>query len=352
MNILAIETSCDETGAAVVKDGRNILSNVVATSLDIHVKSGGIIPEKAAREQIKSLIPVVGLALKEAQMSKEDIGALAVTKGPGLVGSLLVGVESAKVISTIWEKPIVPVNHLIAHIYANWLNSGQEGKKIKGYKPPDFPAIVLVVSGGHTDLVLMKNHGRLEWLGGTRDDAAGEAFDKCARLLGLPYPGGPSVAMEAAKFKMPNSKYKFDLFPRPMVKEANFDWSFSGLKTAVLRKVKEEKNNKIQLSLPELASNVQEAIADVLVEKTLRAIKVIKPKSLLLAGGVAANARLREVFTSRIADLKLKIDFRVPAPKLCTDNAASIAACAFYNYSPLPWQNIEANPELTIAGEA
>jgi len=351
MNILAIETSCDETAASVVKDGQDILSSIVATSLDIHVKSGGIIPEKAAREQVKSIISVINMALVESKTTKNEVDAIAVTSGPGLIGSLLVGVESAKVISLLWERPIIPINHLLAHIYANWLNSGQEAKRGKEHKLPEFPALALVVSGGHTDLVLMKDHGKIEWLGGTRDDAAGEAFDKCARILGLPYPGGPSIALEAAKFKIPNSKYKMAIFPRPMIKDNNFDWSFSGLKTAVLRKVKELEGEKVKLDIPELASNVQEAITDVLVEKTLRAVKIIKPKSLLLAGGVAANSRLREVFKLKIDNLKLKIDFRVPDPKLCTDNAVSIAACAFYNYSPVPWPEIESNPEITIVGQ-
>jgi len=191
MNILGIETSCDETAAAVIKDGTKILSNVVASSADMHAETGGIIPENAARQQIKSIIPVITSVLEKAKIGSEEIDVIAVTSGPGLIGSLLVGIETAKTLSLLWDKPIIPANHLSAHIYANWISN----KKV-----PEFPALALVVSGGHTDIVLMKDHGKLEWIGGTRDDAAGEAFDKTARLLGLPYPGGPAISAEAEKY--------------------------------------------------------------------------------------------------------------------------------------------------------
>ena len=303
----------------------------------MHTKTGGIIPEKAAREQVKSIIPVIELALKEAGVNEDKIDGVGVTVGPGLIGSLLVGVETAKTLSVIWKKPIVPVNHLVAHIYANFLTES-----------PQFPALALVVSGGHTDLVLVSGHGKLKWIGGTRDDAAGEAFDKSARLLGLPYPGGPSISKSSGEFFRKNPKARLTLFPRPIIDERNFDWSFSGLKTAVLREVTKKKGAGREF----LAANVQEAIVDVLIEKTLRAAVKFKPKSLLLAGGVAANQRLTEMFKMEIDNLKLDIDFRVPPPYLCTDNAAYIAAYAFYNYSPLPWKKISANPELTIASFA
>lgn len=317
MRILGIETSCDETAAAVVKDGIKILSNVVASSVEIHQKTGGIIPEVAAREQVRCIIPVI----KEALTSKID--AIAVTIGPGLIGSLLVGIETAKTLAYVWKKPIIPVNHLQAHLYANWLEN----------KKPQFPTIGLVVSGGHTDLVLMKDHGKLKWLGGTRDDAAGECFDKTARLLGLGYPGGPAIEKTAQK----GNPQAFDL-PRPMIKQKNFDFSFAGLKTAVLRVTKEQKT---KIKKEDLAASIQQAIIDVLVEKTVRAAEKYKVKSVLLAGGVAANRKLRE-------KMKLEINLFVPPPKLCTDNATYVASCAYFNYQPISWQKIKADPGLSI----
>jgi len=327
MKILGIETSCDETAAAIVEDGTKIISNVIATSSEMHIKTGGVIPENAARQQIKSIIPVINEAL-----GKEKIDAIAVTVGPGLIGSLLVGVETAKTLSKIWDKPIIPVNHLVAHIYANWIGN-----------TPKFPALALVVSGGHTDLVLMKGHGKIEWIGGTRDDAAGEAFDKCARLLGLPYPGGPSISKEAELFRAKNPKQKLDMFPRPMIDDESFDLSFSGLKTAVLRGVEGKKIN-----IGEISANIEEAIVDSLVYKSIRAIKKFKPSSFLLAGGVAANLRLREKFKDETTSGDPQAELHVPEAKLCTDNAVYIASFAHFNYKPIDWKKITANPELTI----
>jgi len=320
MRVLGIETSCDETAAAVVENGTKILSNVVASSVELHQKTGGIIPEVAAREQLKCIIPIIEESLKKTK----KVDAIAVTVGPGLIGSLLVGVETAKTLAYIWKKPIAPINHLQAHLYANWL----EGKK------PQFPAIGLVVSGGHTDLVLMKNHGKIKWLGSTRDDAAGECFDKTARVLGLPYPGGPEIAKLAEK----GNPQTYDL-PRPMIKQENLDFSFSGLKTAVINLKRKQKS----ISKADLAAGIQQAITDVLVEKTVRAAKKYKVKSVLLAGGVAANKQLREQMQTKLTNLY------VPSPKLCTDNATYIASCAFFNFKPIPWQKIEANPGLGIA---
>lgn len=372
MRILGIETSCDETAAAVVEDGVKILSNVVATSSQMHAKTGGIIPEQAARQQIKSVIPVIEEALIEAsgirrgkwnksnsQISHQKllshlspltskIDALAITIGPGLIGSLLVGVETAKTLSYLWNKPIVPVNHLVAHIYANWLAPERESKRVKEHEIPKFPSLALVVSGGHTDLVLMRGHGKLKWIGGTRDDAAGEAFDKCARLLGLPYPGGPAISAAAEKFQIPNSNFQMNMFPRPLIDEDNFEWSFSGLKTAVLREV--NGNNFKVNEKQKLSAEIQEAIVDCLVEKSMRAVKLYKPKSFLLSGGVAANKRLTEKFLLRKNTEILQV-FHVPPPKLCTDNAAVIATCAYFNYHPLGWRNIKANPQLEIVKE-
>jgi N6-L-threonylcarbamoyladenine synthase len=307
MKILGIETSCDETAAAVIEDGTRIISNVVASSQALHAKYGGIIPEKAAREQLKSIIPVI----KEAMIT--DIDAIAVTFGPGLIGSLLVGVETAKSLALAWKKPLVPVNHLIGHIYANWLTADT----------PQLPAVVLLVSGGHSELVLMSDHGQFEFIGGTRDDAAGECFDKCARLLNLGYPGGPAIE-KAATTPSKNP------LPRPMINDKSFDFSFSGLKTAVLNRKDENPN--------ELAYELQEAVTDVLVKKTLAAAEKYRVETILLAGGVAANSRLREKLPQA----------HCPPINLCTDNAAYIAAAAFFNYRPQPISRVDADPSACL----
>ncbi len=358
MKILAIETSCDETAAAIIEDGTKILSNITATSAGIHARTGGVIPEDAARKQVESIIPVIELAFKESKLKPKDIDAIAITYGPGLIGSLLVGIETAKTLSYLWQKPIIPVNHLIGHIYANWLDKNT---------PPKFPALALVVSGGHTDLIYMKNHKEIKYVGGTRDDAAGEAFDKTARLLGLPYPGGPNLSKAAEIFINKNGDKKLNFFPRPMINEDNFEWSFSGLKTAVLKSMKKlvEKENlklsdyekissspKVQNKKNEIAAEVQEAIVDSLVIKSFKAIEKFKPKSFLLGGGVSANTRLRKKFQSgmpmRHSGKLAPITFHVPEFSLCTDNAAYIAAAAFFVGNKVPWQDISVNPELTI----
>ncbi len=340
MKILGIETSCDETAAAVVADGKTVLSNVIATSAQMHIATGGIIPETAARQQVKFIIPVISKALKEAKLTYKDIDAIAVTYGPGLIGSLLVGVETAKTLAYIWQKPVIPVNHLIGHIYANWVNN---------MYLPKFPAIALVVSGGHTDLVLMQSHKDLKWIGGTRDDASGEAFDKCARLLDLPYPGGPNISAAAETYLKHNTKnLKLEMFPRPMIYEDNFDWSFSGLKTAALRETKNLTPNTKDRE--RLAAEVQEAIVDVLVNKTIKAVKIYKPKSLLLSGGVSANNRLRERFESSVLSLKFSVKLFLPEKSLCTDNAVMTAVAAYYRKRNIAWKDIATAPELTITG--
>lgn len=342
MRILGIETSCDETAAAVVENGTKILSNVVASSVELHQKTGGIIPEVAAREQIKCMLPVIQQAVQSAKCKVQNLDAIAVTNGPGLIGSLLVGVETAKALAYVWNKPIVPINHLQAHLYANWLTA-VDGRRKAEDGLPEFPAIALVVSGGHTDLVIMKNHGKIKWLGGTRDDAAGECFDKAARVLGLGYPGGPAVAAEAAK--LPISNYQFPIkLPRPMIDDDNFDFSFSGLKTSVVNLVKKQK----VIDVPALAYEIQEAITDVLVTKTLRAAQKYQVKSILLAGGVAANTRLREKLSNHPVIQSSSYQLFVPPPKLCTDNAAYIASCTYYNYQPIPWEKVKVSPGLKI----
>lgn len=371
MRILGIETSCDETAASVVENGTKILSNVLASSVELHKKTGGIIPEVAAREQVKCIIPVIEEAINEAssnqpalpagrrlasskkrskklpaksyQLKADFIDAIAVTFGPGLIGSLLVGIETAKTLSYLWKKPIIPVNHLLAHIYANWLAR----KKL-----PEFPAVVLIASGGHTELILMNDHGKFTWLGGTRDDAAGEAFDKIARLLNLGFPGGPAIEKVAK-----NGNPKALKLPQPMITQENFDFSFSGLKTAVLRLVKPKGRTLHQaiagynIRLTDLSASVQEAIVDCLVEKTIKAAQKYKAKSILLSGGVAANSLLRKklqatCLAGRQASYKLGTKFFAPAKNLCTDNAAPIASYAFFNFKPVPWRKITSFPSL------
>lgn len=357
--ILGIETSCDETAAAIVqKQGKrvSIISNVVASSLEIQAKYGGVVPEQAAREQLKSIIPVIQEALRQAQCKLAKIDAVAVTQGPGLIGSLLVGVETAKTLSMVWKKPLVPVNHLIGHFYANWVQSSDIRHQISDKKEgqsddrrlttddstPSFPAIGLLVSGGHTDLTLMKSHGQYEYIGGTRDDAAGECFDKCARLLGLPYPGGPAIAKLA---KQGNLK-AFNL-PRPMLDSGDFDFSFSGLKTAVVNLVRGKDFSRTPLFSSNLAASVEAAIVDVLVRKTILAAQKYKVKQIIVAGGVAANQKLAETF-SRVCD-RLSLKLFIPPPSLCTDNAAMVATAAFFNYHPSDPLTLQANPNLSLA---
>lgn len=303
MRVLAIESSCDETAAAVIEDGRVPRSSVVASQVDLHAKYGGVVPEVASRHHLRKIVPVISEALADAGCTLDEIDAVAGTRGPGLAGSLLVGYNAAKAIAFGRELPFIGINHLEGHIYANWLVEGPE---------PEFPALCLVVSGGHTDLVLMRSHGQYERLGGTRDDAAGEAFDKVGRLLGLPFPGGPHVAKAA----LDGGPSKLQL-PRAWM-HGTFDFSFSGLKTAVLHVVRDG-----QYSVPEIAWEFQEAVVDVLAGKTTRLAREMGAKNVLVAGGVAANTRLREELQRRCP-----VPVRIPPPKFCTDNAAMIGAVA------------------------
>ena len=331
MIILGIETSCDETAAAVLikdQDGVRILSNIVASSANLQSKYGGIIPEQAAREQIKSIIPVIQESLQVSGYSGQDLDAIAVTYGPGLIGSLLVGVETAKVLAKIWRKPLIPINHLLGHFYANWIDT----------TPPDFPCIGLLVSGGHTDLVLFEGHGKYTYLGGTRDDAAGECFDKCARLLGLPYPGGPEISKLAHK----GNPTAFDL-PRPMIDSKDFDFSFSGLKTAVANLISVHPN----ISPENLAAAVEQVIIDVLINKTLKATKTYKVKNIMVAGGVAANWKL--VSELKQATTNLEIKLHIPSPNLCTDNGAMIASGGFFQKPIKDPLSLAADPNLALS---
>ncbi|MBA7608858.1 tRNA N6-adenosine threonylcarbamoyltransferase [subsurface metagenome] len=307
MKILGIETSCDETAAAVVADGVRILSNQIASQVEIHARYGGIVPEVASRQHILAIIPILNQAMAEAEATWSDLDGIAVTTGPGLAGSLLVGVNMAKAIALAHRLPITGVNHLEGHIYANWLID----------PIPDFPLVCLIVSGGHTDLVLMKGHGDYVVLGRTRDDAAGEAFDKAARILGLGYPGGPAIeraARDGSAASVP--------LPRAWLKGSN-DFSFSGVKTALLRLVE---GGRIS-SPAEAAASFQEAVVDVLVTKTVAVAKEHGVRQILLAGGVASNRLLRECLAKNSP-----IPVLVPEPILCTDNAAMIAACGYFRF--------------------
>ncbi len=336
MNILAIESSCDETAAAVIQDGSKIVSNVIATSSAMHQKYGGIVPEVASREQLKCILPVIQEALTIANCTFDTIDAIGVTTGPGLIGSLLIGVETAKTIAYVTGKPIIPVNHVLAHMYANFLEQPEK-------KDIEFPAIALVVSGGHTELFLMTSEKDLKWLGGTIDDAAGEAFDKAARLLGFGSAGGLAIQRAAFQCQMPNAKCPIKL-PRPLLHDGTLNFSFSGLKTAIMREVSKQKelpefSEKI---IGELAYEVQEAITDVLVNKTLSAVEQYDARSILIGGGVASNLRLREKFSAS------HIAFHCPPVALCTDNAAYIGSYAYYRGESIDWKTIEASPDLSV----
>ena len=370
MKILGIESSCDETAAAVVEDGRILLSNIVNSQIDIHAVYGGVVPEVAARSHIEVINPVVNQALTEASCSWEDIDAIAVTYAPGLIGSLLVGTLAARTLAIIHNKPIYPIHHVEAHVYANFLtevgvggremgNGDEKLQKLAALLPssqPQFPMLALIVSGGHSQLVLFKDHGDYQLLGQTQDDAVGEAFDKVAKILGLPYPGGPSIAKaaldgDAKRYKLPKSKL------------ANpYNMSFSGLKTAVLRAVQHETG--VDYTFPssglaerlsdvqrvDFAASFQYTAVSTLVDKAERAFNDYRPASVVIAGGVAANLELRRQLSDR---LPLPIAY---APiSLCTDNAAMIATLGYYyaqNQPPADPYDMEVIPSLSMTETA
>jgi len=346
MNILGIESTCDETGVALVKDGTKILSNVVASSVNLHKKYGGVVPEVAAREQVRVIIPVLKEALAKTNLSASQIDAIACAYGPGLVGSLLIGVETAKTLAVVWDKPLIPVNHLIAHVYAIWLERttdyGLQTTAVDSRQSTvDFPAIALIVSGGHTDLILMTDHGRYKLLGGTRDDAAGEAFDKVARILDLSYPGGPEVEKLALKYNLKQNKFNL---PKPMPALTNLDFSFSGIKTAVNNLAK-----KSDLSFEdkaEIAYKFQDAVCQVLVKKTQKAASKYQAKSVVIGGGVAANKVLREKMQK--AGKKNKIKNHCPSIEFSVDNGAMVAACAYYLSKKVNPLSLSADPSLHL----
>jgi N6-L-threonylcarbamoyladenine synthase len=316
--ILAIETSCDETACAILENGRTLLSSTVASQMDIHARYGGVFPEVASRQHVLSIIPVVEETLIQSNLTLNDIDAVAVTRGPGLAGSLVVGMNMAKGIALGMNLPIIGVNHLEGHIYSSWVYNAGENEPAE----PQFPLMALLVSGGHTELNLMTDHLTYKRLGSTLDDAAGEAFDKVARLLGLPYPGGPSV-QRAAETGNP-TRFKF---PRARL-DNPYDFSFSGLKTAVLYEVNDLKKKQTNLPVEDLAASFQSAVVDVLFSKTIQAARDHNAKEILVAGGVSANRALREAFQ---AQNEFKV--HIPPFSLCTDNAAMIAAAGYYRYA-------------------
>ncbi|SEN39772.1 N6-L-threonylcarbamoyladenine synthase [Lihuaxuella thermophila] len=328
--VLGIETSCDETSAAVVKGGTRLLSNVISSQMDVHRKFGGVVPEVASRRHVERITLIMQKALEQAGVSIKDLDAIAVTQGPGLVGALLIGVSAAKALSFATGIPLVGVHHIAGHIYANHL-----------VKPLEFPLVALVVSGGHTELIYMEGHNRYERLGRTRDDAAGEAFDKVARLMNLPYPGGPHIDRLAAQ-----GNPGYDL-PRAWLEADSLDFSFSGLKSAVMNLIHNASQRNEAIREADLAASFQEAVLDVLVEKSLRAVKRTGVKRLVLAGGVSANSGLRVRLHQRCA--QEQIELLIPPLELCTDNAAMIASAGTYQYLDGNFAELSLNAEPNLS---
>ncbi len=346
MKILGIETSCDETAAAVaVGDGKSvrILSNIISSQIEIHKKYGGVVPEVAAREHVLNILPVVNEALEKADLNKKKpkLDAIAITIGPGLITSLITGIETAKSLAYAWGIPLIGVNHIEGHIYANFI----ESRVSKNF---EFPIIILTVSGGHTMLILMEDYGKFKTIGETRDDAAGEAFDKAAKMMKIGYPGGPAISNEAEKYKnkseIRNPTSEIQL-PRPMINSENFDFSFSGLKTAIRYSLEKDKNWKNKI--PEYCAEFQQAIIDVLIKKTISASNKFNVKTIMLAGGVSANKELRKQLKKQVLENNFK--FNMPDLKYTTDNAAMIATAGYFKFLRdkfTPWQNLKVDCNL------
>ena len=351
MRILGIESSCDETAAAVVENGNHLLSSVIASSSDLHVAYGGVVPEIAARSHIEVMMPVINQALADAECTFEDIDGIAVTNGAGLGGSLLIGVMTARTLAIINNKPLYDINHVLAHVYASFINQS-DVKDIKSSKMPGFPILAVVVSGGHTQLMLFKDHFDYKLLGQTQDDAIGEAFDKVAKIIGLPYPGGPNIA-KLAKIGDQNA------YELPIAKMEGYDFSFSGLKTAVLRLAQREAgvsldfpSTKLSDKLSEaqkanIAASFQRVAIQTIINKAKKAFEEFNPASVVLAGGVATNAELRQQLNA-----SLPVELICPDIKLCTDNAAMIAALGYYkaqkNQPVADPYKLAIEPSLTV----
>ncbi|OGN08045.1 MAG: tRNA (adenosine(37)-N6)-threonylcarbamoyltransferase complex transferase subunit TsaD [Candidatus Yanofskybacteria bacterium RIFCSPHIGHO2_01_FULL_45_42] len=372
MKILGIETSCDETAIAIIeaKSSRiEVLSNAISSQVKLHAKFGGVVPNLAAREHAKNIGHVFKTALADAETDIDGIGLISVTRGPGLAPALLTGLTFARTLAWKYDKPIVGVNHLDGHIHSNWLMpigvKTQNSKlKIQNFGDKIFPALNLIVSGGHTELVLMQDHGKYKIIGETLDDAVGEAFDKVARLLGLGYPGGPQIARLAEQFALNNAgsiRINADTiikFPRPMIKSKDFNFSYSGLKTSVLYKVRELKENKTKLTdsvVNEICYEFQKAAIEVLVQKTLKAAAQFKTKAVLLSGGVSANKYLREELSKNCA--KAGIRYFQPAMEYTGDNATMIACAGYFRYAQIPttsrnkfsWKSIKMDANLSLS---
>ena len=331
--ILAIESSCDETAAAVVVNGREVLSNVISSQIDLHKLYGGVVPEIASRKHIENIDWVIESAMKEANVTFDDIDAIGVTYGPGLVGALLVGLAEAKALAYAVNKPLVGVHHIEGHISANYIQN-------KDFKPP---YVALVVSGGHSHLVYVKDYGEYEILGRTRDDAAGEAYDKTARALGMGYPGGPKID-KAAKLGNPDAV----VFPRAILNDDSYDFSFSGLKSAVLNYINKCNMMGVEIVKEDVAASFQKSVVDVLVTKAIRAAKDKDVSTIALAGGVASNSALRDAMIK--ACEKEGFGISIPDPILCTDNAAMIGSAAYYEYIKgiRDGLDLNANPGLKL----
>jgi len=357
MRILAIETSCDETAASIVSTEDNKLSvnsNIISSQVELHAQWGGVVPNLAAREHTKNIIPVITESLETAKASKKDVDLIAVTHGPGLIPALLSGVSASKSLAFAWKKPLIGIHHIEGHIYANWIDN----PNIK------FPALALVVSGGHTQLVLMKKHCTYKIIGQTQDDAVGEAFDKVARILNLGYPGGPIISERAAFFTQTGAQNNITL-PQPMKNSGDYNFSFSGIKTAALYLVKDfRKKNKLSADdqLPQnfidaVAHAFQTASAEILTSKTIKAAMEYNVESILLAGGVSANTQLRDLLGQNTTQLT-NVTFYAPPMEYCLDNAAMIAVAAYYRYITLSkkeksllkdgWKNITAKANRRI----
>ena len=335
MLTLAIETSCDETSCAVVKDGREVLSNIISSQIEIHRKFGGVVPEIASRKHIESINTIIQEALDQAKVEFKDIDMVGVTRGPGLVGALLIGISTAKAIAYGLDIPIVGVNHIEGHVCANYIE----------FKDLEPPFVCLIVSGGHTYLVQVDGYTDYELIGRTRDDAASEAFDKVARALGLPYPGGPLID----KLSLQGNKNAIE-FPRVMLESKSYDFSFSGLKTAVLNYLNQKEQKNEQIIVEDVAASFQQAVLDVLVDKSFRLAKERKMKKIVLAGGVAANQGLRSMMERR--GQKEGIEIFYPSRILCTDNAAMIGSAAYFNYKDGKVSDLNLNvlPNLDLNG--
>ncbi len=329
--ILGIETSCDETSASIVKNGTEDLGTVVLSQMDIHKDYGGVVPEIASRHHIENITLVIEETLSKAGLKPEDITAIAVTYGPGLVGSLLIGLQAAKTLSLVWNKPLIAVHHIVGHIYANNL----EGEL-------NFPLLALVVSGGHTDLVYMKDNYHFETIGSTLDDAVGETYDKVAKVMGLDYPGGPIVDSLAAKGK--------DTYNLPIpLDDESYNFSFSGLKSAVINLINKEKIQGLEIIKENLACSFQNRVIKVLTKKTMSLIKKIKVNNLILAGGVSANRGLREEFSKLCKQENVNLKF--PLLKYCTDNATMIAVAGYFLYKKNKFSDLSLNPETNVSLE-